>query len=52
MGTVEDNEDSILTSEMWKSAELMSADQIREKIQRGLDDADAGRVIDLDKINK
>ena len=52
MDTVEDNEDSILTIEIWKSAESMSADQRREKIQRGLDDAEAGRVIDLDKIIK
>ena len=29
-----------------ENAEMMTADQIREKIQRGLDDADAGRVTD------
>ena len=32
------------------NAEMMTADQIREKIQRGLDDADAGRVTDLSQI--
>lgn len=32
------------------NAEMMTTDQIREKIQRGLDDADAGRVTDLSQI--
>ena len=32
------------------NVELMTTDQIREKIQRGLDDVEAGRFRDLDEI--
>ena len=32
------------------NADMMTAGQIREKIQRGLDDAETGRVRDLDEI--
>ena len=32
------------------NADMMTAGQIREKIQHGLDDVEAGRVRDLDEI--
>ena len=32
------------------NAEMMTTEQIRGKIQRGIDDADAGRVTDLSEI--
>lgn len=34
------------------NVEMMTAGQIREKIQRGLDDVEAGRFRDLDEIGK
>ena len=34
------------------NAEMMTASQIRDKIQRGLDDIDAGRTQDLDDVIK